>query len=170
MLQINDCFYSFKKQGLFLVTGFAGKSIIIRTLYKVIPDSDNYYAQMQLGYYSKGNMVCPPKYLTGERSVSSEVFFRIEKLLEMNRLVCKTLCANAEKLTTGDIKVADSGYWLITNNKCKDINISTHALFISESSSFYAFYYINEETYQKIKTNCDKTIKLIDDIWPKKSS
>lgn len=167
MIQINDCFYSPEKQGLFLVTEFIGKSIKIKTLYKVIPNSDNYYAQMQLGYYSKGDRVCHHAYLTGEQLVSAEVFFKIEKLLKLNSLVCRTLCANAEKLTTGNTKVADGGYWLIINNKYEDINITTHNLFITKPSSFYAFYCINEETYKKIKTNCDNTLKLVDDIWPK---
>lgn len=169
MIQINDCFYSPEKQGLFLVTGFAANSVKVRTLYKVVhaSESNNYFDQMELGYYSKGDVLCHSTYLVGEQSISSELFFRIEKLLKMNCLVCRTLCANAEKLTTGDTKVADGGYWLIINNKYEDINIATHNLFITKPNSFYAFYYINEETYQKIKTNCDNTLKLIDDIWPK---
>lgn len=167
MININDCFYSPEKQGIFLVTGFVGKSIIIRTLYKVIPGASNYHDQMQLGYYSKGNRVCHHAYLAGEQSINAEVFFRIEKLLELNYLVCRAFITSAEKLTTGNTKVAITPYWLLLNNKCGDINISRRNLYITEYGPIYAFDYVNEEIYQRIKTNFDSNIKLIDDIWPK---
>ena len=170
MIQINDCYYSPEKQGLFLVTGFSGKSIIIKTLYKVIPGASNYHDQMQLGYYSKGNRVCHHAYLEGEQSINAEVFFRIEKLLELSYLVCRTLITNAEKLTTSNTKVLITPCFLLLNNECGDINITRCNLFITKHGPVYAFDYINEDIYKRIKTNCDNTIKLIDDIWPNRNS
>lgn len=166
MVSINDCFYSPEKQGLFLVAGFQKDNIIIRTLYKAVNTSNNYYGQIESGYYSRGDALCRPVYLVGKQLVSAELFFRIEKLIELNSLTCRTLCINAEKLTTGDTKVVYGDYWLLITNKYGDLNITRHNLFITKHSSASAFYYINEETYQKIKTNCDNTIQLIDDIWP----
>lgn len=168
MVSINDCFYSPEKQGLFLVTGLINKGVKVRTIYRVVhaPESNNYFDQIELGYYSKGDILCHSTYLTGEQLISSELFFKIEKLIELNSLTCRTLCISAEKLTTGDTKVVYGDYWLLITNKYGDLNITRHNLFVTKHSSASAFYYINEETYQKIKTNCDNTIKLIDDIWP----
>ena len=168
MIQINDCYYSSEKQGLFIVTEFA-INIKVRTLYKVVhaPESSNYFDRIEFGYYSKGGAICHPSYFIGEQLISAEVFFRIEKLLELNYLVCRTLITNAEKLTTSNIKVSITPYWLLLNNKRGDIHISRRDLFITEYDTMYASDYINEETYQRIKTNFDNTIKLIDDLWPK---
>lgn len=168
MVSINDCFYSPEKQGLFLVTGLINKGVKVRTIYRVVhaPESNNYFDQIEFGYYSKGDILCHSTYLTGEQLISSELFLRIEKLIELNSLVCGTIFTNTKKLTTGDIIVYNGLYGLIVSGKYGNIHITRRNLFVTKYSPIYSFDYISEETYQKIKTNCDSAIQLIDDIWP----
>jgi hypothetical protein len=112
-------------------------------------------------------------FFKGRVLVDNTIFAKITKLLQINNIVCYNILKEAPRsVTDHENKMAFisntwDGYAVCYCDQC--VNFSNNGVILSEGP-MYLLIYIPVEYFFKIKEQCEKTIKLIDEIWPSKNS
>ena len=112
-------------------------------------------------------------FFKGRVLVDNTIFAKITKLLQINNMVCKSILNDAPRFNIDHkhemafiCNTWDEGT-LCYCNQCVSFNDKEIVLF--DGPELWLAY-IPPEYFFKIKEQCEKTIKLINEIWPNKNS
>lgn len=172
MAQVNECYYFPNEKALFVVE--------LKT-HKTYTDDNTYHFKcihkfntVKTGYYIEEiSFTTSENFFKGRLLVDSIIIDKIIKLLKVNNLVCTSILKTYPRIFPD--KKYDLAYICHSYHGCV---ICYNGLSISFSEQDAVFFssqncmliYIPIECFIKIKEQCEKTIKLIDDIWPNKNS
>ena len=168
MAQVNECYYFPNEKALFAVelitrdTNTNDNSYHFRIVHKFNTVKTGYYIE-ELSFSISEN------FFKGRLLVDSTIIDKIAKLLKVNNLVCTSILKTFPRIYPD--KKYDLAYICHSYHGC---TICYKGLSISFSESDVVFFtdrncmliYFPVECFFKIKEQCEKTIKLIDDIWP----
>ena len=170
MVQINDCYYV--RNMLVSVTSIIPKPNNKENQYGV--EIIQQYTIIKTGYTKDIFTTTASEHLfKGRVSIDNTIFAKITKLLQINSMVCYNILKEAPRSVTDyEHKMAFisntwSGHVICYRNQC--INFSDNEVLLLDGPMYFLIY-IPVECFFKIKEQCERTIKLIDNIWPNKNS
>lgn len=172
MAQVNDCYYVRALNMLVSVTSIIPKpnnkenQYGIEILQKYVTEKTGYTKDIFTTTASEN-------FFRGRVLVDNTIFAKITKLLQINSVVCNNILKEAPRSVTDyEHKLAFisntwDGHVICYHNQCVGFSDKEVLLF---NGPMYLLIYIPVEYFFKIKEQCDKTIELIDNIWPNKNS
>ena len=171
MAQVNDCYYVRALNMLVSVTSIIPKPNNKENQYGI--EILQKYITAKTGYTKDiFTTTASENFFKGRVLVDNTIFAKITKLLQINNMVCNNILKDAPRFNTDHkhemafiCNTWDEGT-LCYCNQCVSFNDKEIVLF---DGPILWHAYIPPEYFFKIKEQCEKTIKLIDDIWPKKS-
>ena len=171
MAQVNDCYYVRALNMLVSVTSIIPKPNNKENQYGI--EILQKYITAKTGYTKDiFTTTASENFFRGRVLVDNIIFAKITKLLQINSMVCYNILKEAPRSVTDyEHKMAFicntwNGHVICYHNQCVSFSNNEVVLF---DGPMYLLIYIPVEYFFKIKEQCEKTIKLIDDIWPKKS-
>lgn len=168
MAQVNDCYYFYNEKALFAVDLITRKTNTNNNTYyfKIV----HKFNTVKTGYYIEElSFSISEDFFKGRQLIDHTILDKIVKLLKVNNLVCTSILKIAPRIFPD--KKYDLAYICHSFHGCvicyKDQCISfseSDVVFFTDRNCMLI--YIPIECFFKIKEQCEKTIKLIDDIWP----
>lgn len=172
MAQVNDCYYVRALNMLVSVTSIIPKPNNKENQYGI--EMIKKYVIIKTGYTKDiYTTTASENFFRGRVLVDNTIFAKITKLLQINNIVCYNILKEAPRSVTDyENKMAFiantwSGHVIGYLKQCVGFSNNEVVLF---DGPIYSLIYIPVEYFFKIKEQCEKTIKLIDDIWPNKNS
>lgn len=168
MAQVNDCYYFSNEKAIFAV------NLITRKSYT---NGNNYHFRIvhkfnvvKTGYsIEELSFVISEKFFKGRPLVDVTIVDKIVKLLKVNNLVCTSILKTYprifpdKKYNLPYICHSYHGCVICYKDQCISFSESDTVFFTDRNCMLI---YLPIECFFKIKEQCEKTIKLIDDIWP----
>lgn len=168
MAQVNDCYYFYNEKAIFAIDLIT---------HKTNTNNNTYYFRIvhkfnivKTGYYTEEfSFNTSEDFFKGRQLIDRTILDKIVKLLKVNNLICTSILKTAprifpdKKYDLAYICHSFHGCTICYNNQCISFGDNEVVLF---DGPMYLFIYIPVEYFFKIKEQCEKTIKLIDDIWP----
>ena len=172
MAQVNDCYHIRTLNMLVSVTSIIPKPNNKENQYGI--EILQKYITAKTGYTKDiFTTTASENFFRGRVLVDNTIFAKITKLLQINSVVCNNILKEASRSVTDyEHKMAFicntwSGHVICYRNQCVGFSNNEVILF---DGPMYILIYIPVEYFFKIKEQCERTIELINDIWPKKSS
>lgn len=168
MAQVNDCYYFPNEKAIFAVNLITRKantnnnSYHFRIVHKFNTVKTGYSIE-ELSFSTSEN------FFIGRQPVDIIIVDKIIKLLKVNNLVCTSILKTYPRIYPDKkydlpyICHSYSGCVICYKNQCISFSERDVVMFTSQNCMLI---YIPIECFFKIKEQCEKTIKLIDEIWP----